>query len=146
MVSGINATRKNPHYLPDIELPPAVTAFADLGTAVTDADLVVFAVPSHVFRSVAEQVKPWLNPSQYLVSLTKGIENETFYTMSQVLAEVTADAVPDEHIGVLSGPSHAEEVARDMPTTAVAAAYSKRAALIIQDVFHSPSLRIYVNQ
>lgn len=146
IVDSINQHHKNISYLSDIELPAGITAFGDMKATVDSAELVVLAVPSHVFRLVLGELKPFLNEKQYLVSLTKGIENESFLTMSQIMAEETAEAIPDEHIGVLSGPSHAEEIALDMPTTAVAAANSKKAGKIIQEVFHSPSLRIYLNQ
>jgi glycerol-3-phosphate dehydrogenase (NAD(P)+) len=146
IVASINQEKRNVSYLSDIQLPDGITAFSSMQEALDATDLAVMAVPSHVFRTVAEQLTPHLKPHQYLVSLTKGIENESFLTMSQVLEEVAGSKIPDEHIGVLSGPSHAEEIAKDLPTTAVAAANSRRAAKIIQDVFHSPSLRIYINQ
>lgn len=146
IVDSINSERKNINYLSDIHLPENITAFADQKEAIAHSDLIVLAVPSHVFRSVAESIVPFINEKQYVVSLTKGIENESYLTMSQVLAEVTSEVLPDEHIGVLSGPSHAEEIAKDLPTTAVASANSKKAAKIIQEVFHSPTLRIYLNQ
>jgi glycerol-3-phosphate dehydrogenase (NAD(P)+) len=146
IVTSINANRRNSNYLSDIHLPDNITAYSSIKEAMKEADLIVLAVPSHVFRSVAESLVPFLHERQYVVSLTKGIENATYLTMSQVLAEVTAEVLPDEHIGVLSGPSHAEEIAKDLPTTAVASANSKKASKIIQEVFHSSTLRIYLNQ
>jgi glycerol-3-phosphate dehydrogenase (NAD(P)+) len=146
IVDSINTQNRNINYLSNISLPETVQAFISIEETVKDADLIVLAVPSHVLRAVCEQIKPFLLERQYLVSLTKGIENDTYLTMSQVIADVTESVFPDEHIGVLSGPSHAEEIAKDMPTTAVASANSKKAGKIIQEVFHSPTLRIYLNQ
>jgi|AntRauMFilla1563_2_1112583.scaffolds.fasta_scaffold00166_11 glycerol-3-phosphate dehydrogenase (NAD(P)+) len=146
IVASINTQHRNINYLSDIQLPLNVKAFISIEETIKEADLIVLAVPSHVFRSVCVQIKPFLLERQYIVSLTKGIENDTYLTMSQVVADVTESVFPDEHIGVLSGPSHAEEIAKDMPTTAVASAYSKKAGIIIQEVFHSPTLRIYLNQ
>lgn len=146
IVTSINTTHRNVNYLSDVDLPVTVNAYISIEEAVKDADLIVLAVPSHVLRQVCEQIKPFLIERQYIVSLTKGIENDTYLTMSQVIAEVTESVFPDEHIGVLSGPSHAEEIAKDMSTTAVASANSKKAGKIIQEVFHSPTLRIYLNQ
>jgi len=137
-------TRRNPSYLPDVKLPASVRVTSDLETAATSARLWSIAVPSQNLRDVAERLLPWTKDSSIIVSLAKGIENETLMTMSQVLEDVFA-AVPEERIGVLHGPSHAEEVAEGQPTTVVAAAPAESIAERIQRVFMTKRLRVYVN-
>lgn len=107
--------------------------------------MVVFATPSHTLREVAGKLKPCLDGHEILVTVAKGIENDTFKTMSQVLIEVMQGLTLEDNIGVLYGPSHAEEVGELKPTTVVAAAYSTRTAKIIQDTFLTPMFRVYVN-
>ena len=143
-VKQMRETRHNPRYLPDFELPPSVQITADLETAAAAADLWAVAVPSQALRSVAEQLAPFTRPDVTIVSLAKGIENDTLLTMSQVLGEVLP-SVPEERIGVLYGPSHAEEVAEGRPTTVVAAAPSESVAEQIQEAFMTRWLRVYVN-
>ncbi len=104
----------------------------------------VFATPSQAVRGVAEQLVDYATPDHYVVSVAKGIENGTLLTTTQVLADVLKP-VPKSHLGVLYGPSHAEEVAQGAPTAIVAAAYAKETALAIQHAFMAPGLRVYVN-
>lgn len=136
-------TRHNPGYLPDLVIPPSVQITSDLETASEASDLWALAVPSHSVRSVAEKLSIYAGTEKIIVSLAKGIENETLMTMSQVLGEVLD--VPEEHIGVLYGPSHAEEVAEGRPTTVVAAAPDEAIAERLQDAFMTKGLRVYVN-
>lgn len=142
---GINNQHRNPAYISDVTLPDSVKCFTEIEQAVEDSELVVFATPSHAMREVAGKVKSHLTGEEIVVSVAKGIENDTFLTMSQVLKEVLEDTVIDDHIGVLSGPSHAEEVSKFRPTTVVAASFSKRTAGIIQETFMTPMFRIYTN-
>jgi glycerol-3-phosphate dehydrogenase (NAD(P)+) len=137
-------TRHNPRYLPDSELPSSVHVTADRETAAAASDLWAVAVPSQPLRSVAETLTPFTRPDVTVVSLAKGIENETLMTTTQVLGDVFTD-VPEEQIGVLYGPSHAEEVAEGRPTTVVAAAPSEAVAEQIQSAFMTERLRVYVN-
>ena len=142
---GINNQHRNPAYISDVTLPDSIECFTDLGKSVADKDMVVFATPSHAMREVAKKVKPHLGGEEMVVSVAKGIENDTFMTMSQVLKEVLEDKIIDDHIGVLSGPSHAEEVGKFRPTTVVSTSFSKRTAEIIQETFMTPMFRIYLN-
>ena len=137
-------TRRNPSYLPEIDLPEAVHVTADLEAAAGASDLWALAVPSQNLRSVAERLRPFSRPEVSVVSLAKGIENDTLRTMSQVLDEVLA-SVPAARIGVLYGPSHAEEVAQGRPTTVVAAAPDESVAQDIQRAFMTERFRVYVN-
>ena len=146
IVANIREEHKNGVYLPDVVLPESVSAYSNLAEAVEDTALIVFATPSHTIREVAESTKPHLKGHERVVSVSKGIEMDTFLTMSQVLSEVLEPLISDDHIAVLSGPSHAEEVGRCMPTTVVASSNSKLTAMFIQKVFMSPAFRVYVNR
>lgn len=141
----INNQHRNPSYISDVTLPDSVKCFTDLEECLQERDMIVFATPSHVMREVAERVKPFLSGEEIIVSVAKGIENDTFMTMSQVLEEVLEGKIIEDHIGVLSGPSHAEEVSKFRPTTVVSTSYSKRTARIIQETFMTPMFRIYLN-
>ncbi|SMO35033.1 NAD(P)H-dependent glycerol-3-phosphate dehydrogenase [Fodinibius sediminis] len=142
---GINKHHRNPAYIPDVTLPDSVTCHTKLEKCLDDPEMVVFATPSHVMRGVAEKLKPFFSGDEIIVSVAKGIENKTFKTMSQVLVEVLEGQVIEDHIGVISGPSHAEEVSKFKPTTVVASAYSKSTTRIIQDTFLTPMFRVYLN-
>ncbi len=143
-VDRMRRTRHNPRYLPDLRIPASVRITADLETAAMASDLWAVAVPSQSLRSVAQRLRPHTKNLDVLVSLAKGIENESLMTMSQVLGEVLA-GLSAERIGVLYGPSHAEEVAEGHPTTVVAAAPDEPVAEQIQDALMTDGLRVYVN-
>jgi glycerol-3-phosphate dehydrogenase (NAD(P)+) len=141
----INEHHRNPVYLSELDLPQTIQATSDLALASTSRDMIVFATPSHTMREVANRVKPFLSGNEIIVTVSKGIEKDTFMTMTQVLAEVLKEIVIEDHIGALSGPSHAEEVARQKPTVVVSAAYSRSTARIIQSAFMTPMFRVYLN-
>jgi glycerol-3-phosphate dehydrogenase (NAD(P)+) len=143
-VEQMRRTRHNPRYLKDLLIPSSVQVTSDLETAAQASDLWAVAVPSQNLRNVAERLQPYAGEPDTIVSLAKGIENDTLMTMSQVLDEVLEDA-SREQIGVLYGPSHAEEVAEGRPTTMVAAAPGEPVAEYIQDTFMTSGLRVYVN-
>jgi glycerol-3-phosphate dehydrogenase (NAD(P)+) len=143
-IATMRRTRRNPSYLPEAELPEAVSLTDDLGAAAAAARLWGLAVPSHALRSVAERLAPHLTAATVAVSLAKGIENDSLQTMTQVMREALPNH-PAGHIGVLSGPSHAEEVAASRPTTVVAAAPTLKTAALIQDAFMTPRLRVYTS-
>jgi glycerol-3-phosphate dehydrogenase (NAD(P)+) len=136
--------RRNPSYLPEASIPESVRITSDLGEAVNGAGIWVFAIPSQSVRGVARQLQPYAQRDLTVVSVAKGIENGTLLTTTQVLGEVL-DNVSSRRIGVLYGPSHAEEVVLGMPTTLVASAPDPDVACQIQDVFMTPRLRVYVN-
>jgi len=143
-VEQMRRTRHNPRYLPDLAIPSSVHITADLDAAAEASSLWAVAVPSQNLRSVAERLRPHTGKLGTIVSLAKGIENDTLMTMSRVLRDVLDD-VPEERIGVLYGPSHAEEVAEGRPTTVVAAAPDENVAEEIQEAFMTKGLRVYVN-
>lgn len=143
-VDRMRQSGHNPTYLPEVEIPSSVNVTSDLGEAADAASIWALAVPSQNLRSIARQLAPYAREDTTVVSLAKGIENETLQTMSQVLAQ-ELPTVPKENIGVLYGPSHAEEVAEGRPTTVVAAAPTTAQAERIQDAFMTKRLRVYVN-
>jgi glycerol-3-phosphate dehydrogenase (NAD(P)+) len=145
IATRINEDHINPSYLNDIVLPDTIVAYNNIEQCLQSQDMVVFATPSHALREVAKKIKPCLDGHEILVTVAKGIENDTFNTMSQVLIEVMEGTTYEDNIGVLYGPSHAEEVGKLKPTTVVAAAYSTRTAKIIQETFLTPMFRVYVN-
>lgn len=143
-VEQMRRTRQNPKYLSDLLIPSSVRITSDLEEAAERSSMWAMAVPSQNLRDVAESLQPYTEYSGIVVSLSKGIENDTLMTMSQVLDDVLED-VPPTRIGVLYGPSHAEEVAEGRPTTVVAAATEERVAEEIQETFMTKGLRVYVN-
>lgn len=145
IVDSINNEHRNPSYLSDVMLPQSIKAYNNLEHCLRDQDMVVFATPSHTLREVAAKIKPCLDGHEILVTVSKGIENDTFKTMSQILIEVMEGVTYEDNIGVLYGPSHAEEVSMLKPTTVVAAAYSTRTAKLIQETFLTPMFRVYIN-
>ncbi|MGC2241070.1 MAG: NAD(P)H-dependent glycerol-3-phosphate dehydrogenase [Acidimicrobiia bacterium] len=140
----INETGRNSQYLPDLTLPGSLSATSDLAEAARGASAVVMAVPSHGFRDVFEQVAPELDRETPVVSLTKGIEQGTLATMTQVITDVAPDHDPGR-IGVLTGPNLASEIAAGQPTASVMAMADIGAATRLQGVFMSPSFRVYTN-
>jgi glycerol-3-phosphate dehydrogenase (NAD(P)+) len=146
VVEKINSERKNPDYISDVKLPDSVSATSSLEVALDSAEILLFATPTHALRSVATNVKPFISGQEIIVTVSKGIEKDTFMTPTQILVSVFDGVILEDQIGVLSGPSHAEEVSKFKPTTVVAAAYSKRVARIIQETFMTPMFRVYLNQ
>ena len=143
-VNTMRRTRHNPNYLPDAVLPEHVHLTDDLATAAAASDLWALAVPSHALRSVAERLSPFATNRTVAVSLAKGIENDSLETMTAVMHEALP-SVPPHRLGVLSGPSHAEEVAEARPTTVVAAAPELAVAEGIQEAFMTPRFRVYTS-
>jgi glycerol-3-phosphate dehydrogenase (NAD(P)+) len=141
LTDEINSSRENIRYLPGVLLPSNVVGERDAVETVRDAEVIVMAVPSHAVRSVCEGLKNQIHKNQVFVSLAKGIENVSFKRMSEVIEEI----YPENPVGVLSGPSHAEEVSRDIPTTVASSAKSRDTAEFIQDVFITPKFRVYTN-
>jgi glycerol-3-phosphate dehydrogenase (NAD(P)+) len=140
----IRRTSHNPTYLPELLIPSSVEITTDLEEAARSSDLWGMALPSQKLRERAEALRPYAHEGLRMISLSKGIENETLLTMSQVLNDVF-DEVPRGQIGALYGPSHAEEVAEGRPTAIVAAAPSEEEARCFQSAFMTERLRVYLN-
>lgn len=127
--------------LPGLILPEDMEFTADLETAMKDRDVLVTAVPSIYVRQTAKRMAPFCRAGQVIVNVAKGIEDGTLMTLSEILEE----ELPQAEIAVLSGPSHAEEVSRGLPTTCVAGAAKKETAELLQNLFMSPVFRVYVS-
>ncbi|MBR7000748.1 MAG: NAD(P)-dependent glycerol-3-phosphate dehydrogenase [Lachnospiraceae bacterium] len=140
-IEALRADRKKVPNLPDAVLQDSVILTTDLEEACKDKDLIVFAVASPYVRSTAELAKPFIPDGQVIVNVAKGIEESTMMT----LTEVISDVIPGAETGVLSGPSHAEEVGRDIPTAVVVGAKNHKTAVMIQDTFMNDYFRIYIN-
>ncbi len=138
---NIRKSRENIKYLPGVVLPNNINITNDLSEALNDKDIILMAVPSHGVRETLEKGKNDIRPDQIIVNVAKGIENDTLLRISQIVAEV----LPQNNYAILSGPSHAEEVAKDIPTTVVAAAKNKKLAQYVQDIFMGPKFRVYTN-
>jgi len=134
--------RENHPYLPGVPLPETLTYTISLAEAASEAQLLIFAVPSHAMRSVATALKPCLDQTQLVVSVSKGIEEGSLQTMSVVLTEVFGKPVK-ERLAVLSGPSFAAEVARGLPTAVTLAARVTDVAATVQRVFAASRFRVY---
>jgi glycerol-3-phosphate dehydrogenase (NAD(P)+) len=136
--------RENNIFLPGIELPENLHPTNDLEAVVHDKAMVLIVVPSHVMRAVTHQMAHHLRTNTFLVSASKGIENDTLLTMSGVIRETIADLGPDR-FAVLSGPSFAVEVARGVPTVVSVAAADLDCAQTVQHIFATPTFRVYTN-
>lgn len=141
IINGINNLRKNIKYMKEYDIPEQVRATSDIKEAVENADIIFFSVPSDVIRDVAKKIKTYLNPKCVIISLSKGMEKGTYKRLSEVLEE----ELPNNSIVVLSGPSHAEEIAMKMPTTMVATSKNMESASYIRDNLSNDVLRIYTN-
>ena len=142
LADAINATRRNPRYLTEIELPVSVRATSEMGEALEGRELVIVAVPSQTVRDVMAAAAPHLSPEAILVSAVKGIEYETGMMMHQVLEDVLA-ATHHPRIVCLSGPSFAHEVARQRPTVVTLACREEAFAISVQATLSCPWFRCY---
>jgi glycerol-3-phosphate dehydrogenase (NAD(P)+) len=143
LAAAINSGRKNPRYLRDLRLDPKVEATAELAAAVTDAKVIVAALPSQAMRAVMERAAVFAPSDAIVVSLTKGLELDTLLRMSEVIRQTLGDAA---RVAVLSGPNHAEEVSLGIPSATVVAAEDPAVAAVLQRLFMTPSFRVYTNR
>jgi glycerol-3-phosphate dehydrogenase (NAD(P)+) len=141
LADEINERRVNGAYLPTFELPAQLRATASLDEAITSADVVVMAVPSHGYRDVAAQARPYIRPWVPVVTLAKGLERETLQRMS----EVTAEEIPGHPVAVLTGPNLAKEILSGQPAASVVAIDDQTIANELQRIFSGPTLRVYTN-
>lgn len=144
LAAAINETRANPDYLPDIALPESVVATDDLTGAAEGADVIVMAVPSHGYRGVLETLAPAISADTPIVSLAKGIEQETLMRMTEITMDVLPGHDPGK-VGVLTGPNLAREIAAGQPAASVVAMGNEPVALEMQRIFMSPRFRVYTN-
>ena len=140
-VRELREQHENRSKLPGVILPEEIQYTSSLEQAIVGKDLCVLAVPSVYTRSTAEQMKPFVTDGQIIVSVAKGIEESTLMIQTDIISQV----LPQVNAAVLSGPSHAEEVGRDIPTTVVAGAADRETAEYIQNLFMSESFRVYTS-
>ena len=143
-LKSLRTTRRHPN-LPGMELPSAMHYTADIAEACTGRDILLFAVPSPFVRSTAKKAAKYIPDGQLIVDVAKGVEDKTLMTMSEIIEDELAKAKRTARVVALSGPTHAEEVARDMPTLIVAASEDEAAAKAVQKAFTAPSFRVYTN-
>jgi glycerol-3-phosphate dehydrogenase (NAD(P)+) len=136
----INHTHVNQRYLPDFLLEQSLRAESDLEAAVRDRDIILVAIPSHSFRSVLQQIKPFIS-SQAVISLTKGIEAQTFSFMSDIIRA----ELPEVPYGVLSGPNLAKEIVAGQPAGTVIASQSELVRYAVQQALHSALFRVFAS-
>lgn len=133
--------REHKTKLPGVILKDSVAFTTDVEKTVSFADVLVMVVPSPFVRSTAKTIAPFVKNDQLIVNVSKGIEEDTLMTLTEIISQ----EVPQAKVGVLSGPSHAEEVGRHIPTTVVAGSSDKDTASFIQDIFMSDFFRVYTN-
>jgi glycerol-3-phosphate dehydrogenase (NAD(P)+) len=143
LAEAISKRHENPEYLPGIELPAPLRATPDLEKAVSEADVVVMAVPSHAFRQILRDVEPHLGRDVPMVSLAKGIEQDSLKRMSEVLQEEAS--LEPSRVAVLSGPNLAKEIAARQPSATVVACADADRAEELQRLFMAPYFRVYTN-
>lgn len=134
-------TRENQRLLPGVSIPSPITITSDITTAVADSDLLVMAVPTAFLRDCLNDISPALTDDRPVVSVIKGIENETFLRPSEIIGEVLGSRA----VVSLSGPSHAEEITRRLPATVVAASGDLALARRVQQTFTTDRFRVYTN-
>lgn len=143
-LKSLSTTHRHPN-LPGMELPSSMHYTADIEEACTGKDILLFAVPSPFVRSTAKKAAPYIPEGQLIVDVAKGIEDKTLMTMSEIIEDELAKQKRTARVVALSGPTHAEEVARDMPTLIVAASQQEEAAKVVQKAFSTPTFRVYTN-
>jgi glycerol-3-phosphate dehydrogenase (NAD(P)+) len=142
-IKSIVKDKENKKFLPGITIPDTIKFTTSLQESIDFADVIIVAIPSHAVRTVIQGLELSKKTDLIWVNVAKGIENQTLLRVSQVIEEV--GHVSPEHIGVLFGPSHAEEVSREIPTAIVSASKSKKTAMLVQHLFMRPYFRVYAN-
>jgi len=136
--------RELPDYLPGVILPLELNFTMDMENCVRGKDIILVAIPSHTVGKTLEQISSAISTKSIIVNVAKGIENDSLRTMSQVIGHALPDH-PAGNISTLYGPTHAEEVVKEMPSTIVAACSNEASAKIVQQTFMSDSFRVYTN-
>ncbi|HEY7185986.1 MAG TPA: NAD(P)H-dependent glycerol-3-phosphate dehydrogenase [Vicinamibacterales bacterium] len=139
LASQIEERRANPSYLPDVNFPPNLHATGDLASALRDTDLIVTALPSHGTRDILRRVAPHVGAGTIVVSATKGLERDTLFRASEIVDQ----ELKHVRVAVLSGPSFASEVARELPTAVCIASRDRSVVEVVQADFKSSYLRLY---
>ena len=140
-VRMLSEKREHVSKLPGVKIPDGIFFTADIKEAVEEKDVVVLAVPSIHVRNTAKKINPYVKDGQILVDVAKGIEEDTLMTLSQQIEE----EIPQADVAVLSGPSHAEEVGRGLPTTVCIGAHTEATAKYLQQLFMNEVFRVYIS-
>ena len=140
-ITMLKEKREHVQKLPGVKLSENISFTIELKTAITNQDLLVLAVPSVYIRQTSKNMNNYVKQGQVIVNVAKGIENDTLKTLAQVIEE----EIPQAEVAVLSGPSHAEEVGRKLPTTCVVGAHSRKTAEFIQNIFMNQVFRVYTS-
>lgn len=140
---AMEKSRENKAMLPGIKIPESIAITSDMAEVVPGSDVVLVVVPSHVLRDTMTQAAGLMKGSEKVVIATKGVEQGSLKRMSEIVAEVAG--VSRDRIAVLVGPSHAEEVARQVPTAIVSASEDEETARYVQENFATPMFRVYTN-
>lgn len=138
-VKMLSEKREHETKLPGVRLPDNMEITTDLEKSLLDSDVAVLAVPSPFTRSTAHQMSSFTRKGQIVVNVAKGVEEHTLMTLSEIISE----EIPQADVCVLSGPSHAEEVGKGIPTTCVVSAEKRETAEFLQGIFMSPVFRVY---
>lgn len=133
---------ENKKYLPNIKFPQKLNVDGDIERTLYNKDLILMAIPTHGVREISNTISKFINKDQLLVNVAKGIENDSLFRISEIVKEV----LPDNKYVVLSGPSHAEEVGLDIPTAVVSASEDLQLAEYVQDIFSTPTFRVYTSE
>ena len=139
-IDNLNKTRVH-HMLSEMDIPDEMIFTKSLKEAVENCSVVLMAVPSVFVRATAERIKEYYTSDMVIVDVAKGMEADSIYTMSEIINDV----IPAAKVVALTGPTHAEEVAFDQPTTIVAASRDMKAAEFVQDIFMTENFRVYTN-
>lgn len=131
--------RENPAKLPGVKIPEGILITKDEKLAMDQPDVVILAVPSPFTRSTSKRLAPYVRQGQIIVNVAKGVEEKTLMTLSEIIEQ----EIPRANVCVLSGPSHAEEVSRGLPTTCVVSSHKRATAEYLQEIFMSPVFRVY---
>lgn len=137
----LQTEREHKRCLPGVRIPDSITISGDTANVINNADVLVLAVASPYTRSTAKLIAPFVKEGQIIVNVAKGIEEHTLLTLCQIVEE----EIPQAKVAVLSGPSHAEEVSRGIPTTCVIGAHEKNTAEYLQNIFMSDVFRVYTS-
>ena len=140
-VEMLNTTRRHESKLPGVEIPEGIRFTTDMKDTMSDKDVCVLAVPSPFIRITCQKMKEYVRAGQIIVNVAKGIEESTLYTLTDIIEE----EMPYADACVLSGPSHAEEVSRRLPTTCVVSSRTRKTAEYLRSVFVSPVFRVYIS-
>ena len=138
-ITTLREKREHVSKLPGVKIPEPIDITIDLERSLRDADVAILAVPSPYTRSTCKRMAPFVKNGQKIVNVAKGVEEKTLLTLSEIIEQ----ELPQANVSVLSGPSHAEEVGKGLPTTCVVSSHQRETAEYLQGIFMSPVFRVY---